>query len=43
MLEEGKEWVLRLRQSGGCNLLRAMKHVMKVKDVDSVLLILGSV
>ncbi|XP_052071945.1 von Willebrand factor A domain-containing protein 3A-like isoform X3 [Mytilus californianus] len=43
IIEEGKEWVLRLRQSGGCNLLKSMKHVMKLKDIDSVLLILGSV
>ena len=42
-IEEGKEWVLRIRQSGGCNLLKAMKHVMKLKDIDSVLLISGSV
>ncbi|CAG2240359.1 von Willebrand factor A domain-containing protein 3A [Mytilus edulis] len=43
IIEEGKEWVLRIRQSGGCNLLKAMKHVMKLKDIDSVLLISGSV
>ncbi|KAK3089710.1 hypothetical protein FSP39_005810 [Pinctada imbricata] len=43
IIEEGKEWVMRLKPSGGCNLLKAMKHVMKVQDIDSIVIILGSV
>ncbi|KAL4240557.1 Von Willebrand factor A [Mactra antiquata] len=43
IIEEAKEWVMRLKQSGGCNLLKAMKHIYKLKDIDSIVLILGSV
>jgi hypothetical protein len=42
-IEEAKEWVMRLKQSGGCNLLKAMKHIYKLKDIDSIMLVLGSV
>lgn len=42
-VEEAKEWVMRMKPSGGCNLLKALKHVLKVQDVDSVMIILGSV
>ncbi|XP_041363576.1 von Willebrand factor A domain-containing protein 3A-like [Gigantopelta aegis] len=40
--DEAKEWVMRLQPRGGCNLLKAMKHLMKVKDVDTIVLVLGS-
>ncbi|XP_045213175.2 von Willebrand factor A domain-containing protein 3A-like isoform X3 [Mercenaria mercenaria] len=43
IIEEAKEWVMRLKQSGGCNLLKAMKHIYKLKDIDSIVLVLGSV
>lgn len=43
IVEEAKEWVMRMKPSGGCNLLKALKHVLKVQDVDSVMIILGSV
>ncbi|XP_060556889.1 von Willebrand factor A domain-containing protein 3A-like [Ruditapes philippinarum] len=43
IIEEAKEWVMRLKQSGGCNLLKAMKHIYKLKDIDSIMLVLGSV
>ncbi|XP_064617094.1 von Willebrand factor A domain-containing protein 3A-like [Liolophura sinensis] len=43
IIEEGKEWVMRLQAGGGCNLLKAMKMVMNLPDVDSVCLVLGSV
>ena len=42
-VEEAKEWVMRLKPQGGCNLLKAMKHIYKLKDFDSIVLILGSV
>ena len=42
-VEEAKEWVMRLKPQGGCNLLKAMKHIYKLKDIDSIVLILGSV
>nr|KAG5713595.1 hypothetical protein BaRGS_024643 [Batillaria attramentaria] len=43
IVEEGKEWVVRFEQRGGSNLLKAMKHVMKLPDIDSIVIILGSV
>ncbi|XP_067671399.1 von Willebrand factor A domain-containing protein 3A-like [Haliotis asinina] len=43
IIEEGKEWVERLEPKGGTNLLKAMKHVMKLQDVDAIVIILGSV
>ncbi|KAH3861547.1 hypothetical protein DPMN_024479, partial [Dreissena polymorpha] len=43
IVEEAKEWVMRLKPTGGCNLLKAMKHVYKLKDIDSIMLVLGSV
>ena len=33
----------RLEPSGGCNLLRAVKHILNVKDVDYIFIVLGSV
>lgn len=43
IVEEGKEWVVRFEHRGGTNLLKAMKHVMKLLDIDSIVIILGSV
>ena len=42
-IKEAKEWVSNLEPSGGCNLLKALKHVMKLKDIDSLVIVLGSV
>ncbi|XP_076458970.1 von Willebrand factor A domain-containing protein 3A-like isoform X2 [Babylonia areolata] len=43
IVEEGKEWVVRFKPRGGSNLLKAMKHVMRLPDIDSIVIILGSV
>ncbi|PVD38341.1 hypothetical protein C0Q70_00953 [Pomacea canaliculata] len=43
IIEEGKEWVVRLKQLGGSNLLKVMKHVMKLSNLDTIVIILGSV
>ncbi|KAL5018508.1 hypothetical protein ScPMuIL_004230 [Solemya velum] len=43
IIEEAKEWVLGLQSKGGCNVLKAIKHIMRLKNLDMVLLILGSV
>ncbi|KAL8584268.1 hypothetical protein ACOMHN_034953 [Nucella lapillus] len=43
IVEEGKEWVVRYKHSGGSNLLKAMKHVMRLPDIDSIVIVLGSV
>ena len=42
-LEEAKQWANRIKPRGGCNLLKALKHVIKLKDIDTVLVVLGSV
>lgn len=42
-VEQAKEWVSTLKPSGGCNLLRALKHLHTVRDVETVVLVLGSV
>lgn len=43
IIEEGKEWVVRLKNRGGTNLLKVMKHIMKLPDIDSIVIVLGSV
>ena len=40
---EADQWVRQLQPSGGCNLLRALKHILNVKGVDQILIVLGSV
>uniref|UniRef100_A0A4W3HJ20 VWFA domain-containing protein n=1 Tax=Callorhinchus milii TaxID=7868 RepID=A0A4W3HJ20_CALMI len=41
-LGEARQWVQELEPSGGCNLLRAMKHLLQVKELNSLLIVLGS-
>ena len=41
-LDESRGWVNRIRGSGGCNLLAALKKIFKTKDVDSIVVVLGS-
>lgn len=43
IIDEAKAWVNDLASAGGCNFLKALKHVLKVKDIDYVLVVLGSV
>ena len=41
--EESKRWIECLAPNGGCNVIKALRQVFKIKDVvDSILLILGS-
>lgn len=42
MLDEARAWVNRVRGSGGCNLLAALKKIFKTKDIDSIIVVLGS-
>lgn len=42
-VDEAEAWVRQLEPSGGCNLLKGLKHILKVKDLDSIVLIIGSV
>ncbi|KAF6019954.1 VWA3A [Bugula neritina] len=43
IVEEAEQWVRQLQPSGGCNLLKSLKHVLNVKGIDQVIIILGSV
>ncbi|XP_033630517.1 von Willebrand factor A domain-containing protein 3A-like isoform X3 [Asterias rubens] len=42
ILDEARYWVNSLSGMGGCNLLAAIKKVLKVKDVDSIVVVMGS-
>ncbi|XP_063961989.1 von Willebrand factor A domain-containing protein 3A-like [Lytechinus pictus] len=42
MLDEARAWVNRIRGSGGCNLMAALKKIFKTKDIDSIVVVLGS-
>ncbi|XP_020370555.2 von Willebrand factor A domain-containing protein 3A [Rhincodon typus] len=41
-LDEARQWVQGLQPSGTCNLLKAMKKIVKVRKLNSLLIILGS-
>ncbi|XP_058851876.1 von Willebrand factor A domain-containing protein 3A isoform X1 [Acipenser ruthenus] len=41
-LHEARQWVQQLRPSGGCNVLQAMKKMLAVKELNSLVIILGS-
>uniref|UniRef100_A0A8D2J4S5 von Willebrand factor A domain containing 3A n=1 Tax=Varanus komodoensis TaxID=61221 RepID=A0A8D2J4S5_VARKO len=41
-LQELRLWVQELKPSGGCNLLKALKKVLVVKELDSLVIIVGS-
>ena len=42
IINEVRNWVNTLRPSGGCNLLGALRQLVKWKHIDSVVIILGS-
>ncbi|XP_078521244.1 von Willebrand factor A domain-containing protein 3A isoform X2 [Lissotriton helveticus] len=42
LLHEARQWVQQLQPSGGCNLLGAVKKVLLVKELDSLVIIAGS-
>uniref|UniRef100_A0ABM5F0R3 von Willebrand factor A domain-containing protein 3A n=1 Tax=Pogona vitticeps TaxID=103695 RepID=A0ABM5F0R3_9SAUR len=42
VLNEAKQWVQGLKPSGGCNLLKALKKALGVKELDSLVIIVGS-
>ncbi|KAK1164860.1 hypothetical protein AOXY_G15278 [Acipenser oxyrinchus oxyrinchus] len=41
-LHEARQWVQQLQPSGGCNVLQAMKKMLAVKELNSLVIILGS-
>ncbi|XP_065500951.1 von Willebrand factor A domain-containing protein 3A [Caloenas nicobarica] len=42
VLHEAKQWIQQLEPGRGCNLLKALKHVLTMKELNSLVLILGS-
>ncbi|XP_048575749.1 von Willebrand factor A domain-containing protein 3A isoform X2 [Nematostella vectensis] len=42
IVDEALWWVNNLKQSGGCNLLGALKQVIKRRELDSIVVILGN-
>ncbi|OXB81805.1 UNVERIFIED_CONTAM: hypothetical protein H355_015002 [Colinus virginianus] len=41
-LREARQWVQQLAPAGGCNLLKALKHVLTVKELNSLVIIIRS-
>uniref|UniRef100_H2YZH3 VWFA domain-containing protein n=1 Tax=Ciona savignyi TaxID=51511 RepID=H2YZH3_CIOSA len=41
-IEEARDFIRGLHPSGGCNLLKAFKKILQVKDLNSILIILGN-
>jgi len=41
-LDEAKAWLNGLSNSGGCNLLSAVKHIYTIKDVETACIVVGS-
>ncbi|KFP36532.1 von Willebrand factor A domain-containing protein 3A, partial [Chlamydotis macqueenii] len=42
VLHEARQWIQQLEPGQGCNLLKALKHVLPVKELNSLVLIIGS-
>ena len=42
-IEEAKVFITQMKPSGGTNLLKALKKAMAIKQVDTIVIILGSV
>ncbi|XP_041085718.1 von Willebrand factor A domain-containing protein 3A isoform X2 [Polyodon spathula] len=41
-LHEARQWVQQLQPSGGCNMLHAIKKMLAMKELNSLVIILGS-
>ena len=41
-VDEARHWVDCLRPSGGCNAMQAIQELLKWKDFDCIILILGN-
>ncbi|KFP11726.1 von Willebrand factor A domain-containing protein 3A, partial [Egretta garzetta] len=42
VLHEARQWIQQLEPGRGCNLLKALKHVSMMKELNSLVLIVGS-
>ncbi|KAM6245004.1 von Willebrand factor A domain-containing protein 3A isoform 4-T4 [Spheniscus humboldti] len=42
VLHEARQWIQQLEPGQGCNLLKALKHVLTMKELNSLVLIVGS-
>lgn len=41
-LDEARRFVANFKGAGGCNLLAALKKVLQMKDIDSIVIVLGN-
>ena len=41
-LDEAKDWLNGLSDSGGCNLLASVKHIYTIKDLETACIVVGS-
>ncbi|XP_014813861.1 PREDICTED: von Willebrand factor A domain-containing protein 3A-like [Calidris pugnax] len=41
-LHEARQWIQQLEPGQGCNLLKVLKHVLTMKDLNSLVVIVGS-
>jgi len=41
-LDEATDWLYALSNSGGCNLLAAIKHIYQIKEVETACIVVGS-
>ncbi|XP_061848892.1 von Willebrand factor A domain-containing protein 3A isoform X2 [Colius striatus] len=42
VLHEARQWIQQLEPGQGCNMLKALKHVLTIKELNSLVLIVGS-
>ncbi|KAE8579361.1 hypothetical protein XENTR_v10024015 [Xenopus tropicalis] len=42
LLHETRQWIQELQPQGGCNLLRALKRVLQVQELDSLVIVVSS-
>ncbi|XP_006823607.1 von Willebrand factor A domain-containing protein 3A-like [Saccoglossus kowalevskii] len=42
ILDEARNWVNNMCGLGGCNLLAALKKVLKMKEIDTIIIVLGN-
>ncbi|KAM6299191.1 von Willebrand factor A domain-containing protein 3A [Aegotheles albertisi] len=42
VLHEARQWIQQLKPGRGCNLLKALKHVLTVKELNCLVVIVGS-
>ena len=42
ILDEANQFIMELRPSGGCNMMRALRHVYRLKHIDYIVFLVGA-